>query len=81
MQRPDADLIRTLEAASYHPLWDRYRRITPMARLSAHSRARAPRRTTRTVLELDPETRRSRARVEVVKADGELAVAGKHLMK
>ncbi len=30
-QRPDADLIRSLEAASYHPLWDRYKRITPMA--------------------------------------------------
>jgi acyl dehydratase len=34
-----------------------------------------------TVLELDPETRRSRARVEVLKANGELAVAGEHLMK
>src|SRR3990172_1647820 len=30
-QRADADLIRSLEAASYHPLWDRYKRITPMA--------------------------------------------------
>jgi gentisate 1,2-dioxygenase len=30
-QRPDADLIRTLEAAGYHPLWDRYKRITPIA--------------------------------------------------
>ena len=30
-QRPDADLIRSLEAASYHPLWDRYKRITPIA--------------------------------------------------
>jgi gentisate 1,2-dioxygenase len=29
--RPDADLIRTLEGAHYHPLWDRYRRITPIA--------------------------------------------------
>ena len=29
--RPDADLIRSLEAASYHPLWDRYKRITPVA--------------------------------------------------
>jgi gentisate 1,2-dioxygenase len=29
--RPDADLIRSLEAANYHPLWDRYRRITPVA--------------------------------------------------
>jgi gentisate 1,2-dioxygenase len=29
--RPDADLIRTLEGAHYHPLWDRYRRITPVA--------------------------------------------------
>lgn len=28
--RPDADLIRTLEAARYHPLWDRYKRITPI---------------------------------------------------
>jgi acyl dehydratase len=34
-----------------------------------------------TVLELDTETRRSRARIEVVKADGELALAGEHLMK
>jgi gentisate 1,2-dioxygenase len=31
LQRPDADLIRSLEAASYHPLWDRYKRITPVA--------------------------------------------------
>jgi gentisate 1,2-dioxygenase len=30
-ERPDADLIRSLEAASYHPLWDRYKRITPIA--------------------------------------------------
>ena len=29
--RPDADLIAALEAAQYHPLWDRYQRITPMA--------------------------------------------------
>jgi gentisate 1,2-dioxygenase len=28
--RPDADLIRSLEAARYHPLWDRYKRITPI---------------------------------------------------
>jgi acyl dehydratase len=34
-----------------------------------------------TVLELDPAARRSRAKVEVVKATGELAVAGEHLMK
>ncbi len=34
-----------------------------------------------TVLELDADARRSRARVEVVKATGELAVAGEHLMK
>ncbi len=31
LQRPDADLIRSLEAANYHPLWDRYQRITPLA--------------------------------------------------
>lgn len=30
-ERPDADLIRSLEAAHYHPLWDRYKRITPIA--------------------------------------------------
>ena len=29
--RPDAALIAALEAARYHPLWDRYQRITPMA--------------------------------------------------
>ncbi len=29
--RPDAALIAALEAAHYHPLWDRYQRITPMA--------------------------------------------------
>jgi len=30
-ERPDAGLIRALEQANYHPLWDRYRRITPIA--------------------------------------------------
>jgi acyl dehydratase len=34
-----------------------------------------------TILELDPATRRSRARVEVRKASGELAATGEHLMK
>lgn len=34
-----------------------------------------------TVAELDPATQRSRAKVEVLKASGELAVAGEHLMK
>jgi gentisate 1,2-dioxygenase len=29
--RPDAGLIADLEAAHYHPLWDRYKRITPIA--------------------------------------------------
>ena len=29
--RPDAALIAALEGANYHPLWDRYKRITPMA--------------------------------------------------
>jgi gentisate 1,2-dioxygenase len=29
--RPDADLIRSLERVHYHPLWDRYKRITPIA--------------------------------------------------
>ncbi len=29
--RPDAALIGALEAAHYHPLWDRYKRITPVA--------------------------------------------------
>ncbi len=29
--RPDAGLIRALEGAHYHPLWDRYKRITPVA--------------------------------------------------
>ncbi len=28
--RPDAALIASLEAAHYHPLWDRYKRITPI---------------------------------------------------
>jgi gentisate 1,2-dioxygenase len=30
-ERPDADLIRSLERADYHPLWDRYTRSTPIA--------------------------------------------------
>jgi len=30
-QRPDAALIATLESANFHPLWDRYKRITPVA--------------------------------------------------
>lgn len=34
-----------------------------------------------TVVELDPEARRTRSRVEVVKANGEVAVVGEHLMK
>lgn len=29
--RPDAALIAALEAAHYHPLWDRYKKITPIA--------------------------------------------------
>lgn len=29
--RPDAGLIADLEAADIHPLWDRYKRITPIA--------------------------------------------------
>src|SRR5262244_3219221 len=29
--RPDAELIRSLEQAHYHPLWDRYQRIAPVA--------------------------------------------------
>ena len=29
--RSDAELIRALEDSRYHPLWDRYKRITPMA--------------------------------------------------
>ncbi len=31
IERPDAQLIRALEASRYHPLWDRYKRITPVA--------------------------------------------------
>jgi gentisate 1,2-dioxygenase len=31
LDRPDAALIRALEGAHYHPLWDRYKRITPVA--------------------------------------------------
>jgi acyl dehydratase len=34
-----------------------------------------------TILEVDAATRRSRAKVEVAKADGELAVVGEHIMK
>lgn len=34
-----------------------------------------------TILELDPATRRSRSKVEVVKDNGELALAGEHVMK
>ncbi len=34
-----------------------------------------------TILELDPATRRSRSKVEILKGDGELAVVGEHLMK
>src|SRR3989454_585329 len=30
-ERPDAALIATLESATSHPLWDRYKRITPVA--------------------------------------------------
>lgn len=30
VERPDAALIATLEAANLHPLWDRYQRITPI---------------------------------------------------
>ena len=29
-ERADAELIRSLEAADIHPLWDRYQRITPI---------------------------------------------------
>ena len=29
-ERPDADLIRSLEAADIHPLWDRYKGIIPI---------------------------------------------------
>lgn len=31
MNRPDAPLIAALEQANIHPLWDRYKRITPIA--------------------------------------------------
>jgi gentisate 1,2-dioxygenase len=31
VERPDAQLIRALENSRYHPLWDRYKRITPVA--------------------------------------------------
>jgi gentisate 1,2-dioxygenase len=31
MTRPDADLIRAIETANYHPLWDRYKSFTPVA--------------------------------------------------
>ena len=34
-----------------------------------------------TILELDPATRRSRSKVEVIKDNGELAVVGEHIMK
>jgi 3-hydroxybutyryl-CoA dehydratase len=34
-----------------------------------------------TILELDPESRRSRSKVEVFRNDGELAVVGEHVMK
>ena len=34
-----------------------------------------------TILELDPDSRRSRSKVEVFKDGGELAVAGEHIMK
>jgi acyl dehydratase len=34
-----------------------------------------------TILEVDAATRRSRAKVEVAKGDGELAVVGEHIMK
>lgn len=30
MTRPDADLVAALEAAHIHPLWDRYKAITPI---------------------------------------------------
>jgi len=30
-ERPDAALIATLESRNFHPLWDRYKRITPIA--------------------------------------------------
>ena len=31
MTRPDAELIEALERSHVHPLWDRYKRITPVA--------------------------------------------------
>src|SRR3954466_239686 len=31
LTRPDASLIEDLERANIHPLWDRYKRITPVA--------------------------------------------------
>ncbi len=31
VERPDAALIATLESSNFHPLWDRYKRITPIA--------------------------------------------------
>ena len=31
MARPDAELIGALERSNIHPLWDRYKRITPVA--------------------------------------------------
>lgn len=34
-----------------------------------------------TILKLDPATRRSRSKVEVIKDNGELAVVGEHIMK
>ena len=37
--RPDAALIAALEAARYHPLWDRYKRITPIAPAAADTAA------------------------------------------
>src|SRR2546428_12922939 len=30
VERPDAALIAALESANFHPLWDRYKRITPI---------------------------------------------------
>ena len=30
VERPDAALIASLESANFHPLWDRYKRITPI---------------------------------------------------
>ena len=37
--RPDAALIAALEAARYHPLWDRYKRITPITPAAADTAA------------------------------------------